>query len=288
MVDLGTAPEQHAGAASFVPGAPRIAYTLSGAGPTVVFLHGIGGNASNWTQQCAAISARYRAVAWDARGYGDSDDYPEALTFPLFAADLRRLLDHLDVAQAHLVGLSMGGRIALDFYEAHPTRVASLVLCDTFPGYDDSVSVEQREQFIQSRQAPLLAGKEPRDIAVLVAPTLLSKGASAASLQRLIHSMSRLHKASYLKAIAAMAHYAPVARLTDIQVPSLVICGDEDHLTPPALARHMASLIPAAELLILAQAGHLSNIEQPAAFNAALLAFLDRHSAPAVLAKAQN
>lgn len=277
MVATDEAPSNRSSASGWVPGAPRIAYTLSGAGPTVVFLHGIGGNASNWTEQSTAISGRYRAVAWDARGYGDSDDYPEALTFPLFAADLLRLLDHLDVAQAHLVGLSMGGRIALDFYETHPARVASLVLCDTFPGYDDSVTLEQREQFIQSRQQPLLAGKEPCDIAPLVAPTLLSKHASAASLQRLIDSMSRLHKASYLKAIVAMTRYEPVAKLTDIHVPSLVICGDEDQLTPPTVARQMASLIPNAELVILEQAGHLSNIEQPAAFNAALLGFLDRH-----------
>jgi 3-oxoadipate enol-lactonase len=261
----------------FVPGAPRIAYESSGpaAAPVVVFLHGIGGNRSNWREQLVAVADEFRGVAWDARGYGDSDDYAGPLAFPSFAADLRRLLDHLGVERAHLVGLSMGGRIALDFYETEPARVASLVLCDTFPGYGSSVSNEQRERFIASRRQPLVeGGKEPRDIAPLVAPTLLSKGASQFALQRLIDSMTALHKESYLKAIEAMTRYEPIARLEAVGVPSLVVCGDEDSLTPPAIARDMAARIPGARLAILARAGHLSNIEQPAAFNELLLDFL--------------
>lgn len=262
-------------APAFVPGAPRIAYDAVGSGPTVIFLHGIGGNRTNWREQQAALAPEFRAVAWDARGYGDSEDYEGDLAFPMFAADLLRLLDHLGVAQAHLVGLSMGGRIILDFYESHPDRVASLVLCDTFPGYDASITPEQREKFIRSRKQPLVeGGKEPRDIAPVVAPTLLSKGASQASLQRLIDSMAMLHKASYIKAIEAMTRYEPVARLAQVKVPTLVICGDEDTLTPPTIARDMAAAVAGARLAILERAGHLSNIEQPAAFNAVLLSFL--------------
>src|SRR5690606_35205534 len=123
---------------AFVPGSPRLAYDAAGRGECVVFLHGIGGNRSNWTGQLAALAPRYRAVAWDARGYGASDDYEGALDFADFSTDLGRLLDHLAAPAAHLVGLSMGGRIALDFYERAPARVKSLVLCDTFPGYDAS------------------------------------------------------------------------------------------------------------------------------------------------------
>ncbi len=260
---------------SFVPGSPRLAFEALGAGPTVVFLHGIGGNRTNWREQLAALAPEFRAVAWDARGYGDSEDYPGPLAFPDFAADLLRLLDHLGVAQAHVVGLSMGGRIALDFYEVQPARVASLVLCDTFPGYDASITKEQREKFIASRRKPLVEdGREPRDIAPLVAPTLLSRNATPAALQRLVDSMAILHKESYIKAIEAMTRYAPVARLTDVRVPTLVVCGDEDKLTPPAIAHDMVAKIPNARLALLERAGHLSNIEQPAAFNAVLLGFL--------------
>ncbi|HMM77038.1 MAG TPA: alpha/beta fold hydrolase [Gammaproteobacteria bacterium] len=265
------------GAPSYVPGTPRLAYEAIGTGPTVVFMHGIGGNRTNWREQLDALAPEFRAVAWDARGYGDSDDYEAALAFPDFAADLLRLLDHLGVAQAHLVGLSMGGRIAMDFYEAHPRRVASLVLCDTFPGYDASITEEQREKFIASRRKPLVEdGKEPRDIAPLVAPTLLGKNAAPAALQRLIDSMAMLHKESYIKAIEAMTRYEPVARLGEFRVPTLVVCGEEDRLTPPAIARDMVARIPDARLAILERAGHLSNIEQPLAFNAVLLDFLRR------------
>ncbi|MCC7120884.1 MAG: alpha/beta fold hydrolase [Gammaproteobacteria bacterium] len=262
-------------APAFVPGTPRLAYEALGAGPTVVFLHGIGGNRTNWREQLDALAPGFRAVAWDARGYGDSDDYDGPLAFPDFGSDLLRLLDHLDVAQAHLVGLSMGGRIALDFYEAHRDRVASLVLCDTFAGYDASITHEQREKFIASRKKPLVDdGKEPRDIAPLVAPTLLSRRAPPAALQRLVDSMAILHKESYIKAIEAMTRYERVADLAAIHVPALVVCGDEDKLTPPAIAHDMVAKIPRARLAILDGAGHLSNIEQPAAFNAVLLAFL--------------
>ena len=126
----------------------------------------------------------------------------------------------------------------------------------------------------RSRQQPLLDGKAPRDIAPVVAPTLLSKNATPASMQRLVDSMTALHKDSYLKAIAAMTRYEPVAKLAEIKVPTLVICGDEDKLTPPAVSQDMANTIPGARLAILEAAGHLSNIEQPAAFNTVLREFL--------------
>lgn len=258
-----------------VPGRPRLAYDYCGTGPTVVFLHGIGGNRSNWTEQLACLAPRYTAVAWDARGYGLSEDYAEALKFPDFSVDLNRLLDHLGVASAHLVGLSMGGRIALDFHEQNPARVASLVLCDAFPGFDESFTRAQREEFIRLRKAPLLAGKEPRDIAPVVAKTLVSPMASAAIMQRLIDSMSLLHKESYIKTIEAMTFYERIADLGRIHAPTQIIVGEYDTLTPPALARRMASQIPDARLAVLRYAGHLSNIEQPGWFNAVLLDFLD-------------
>jgi 3-oxoadipate enol-lactonase len=135
-------------------------------------------------------------VAWDARGYGDSDDYPEALKFTDFAADLHRPLDHLGAAAAHLVGLSMGGRIALDFHAGAPQRVASLALVDTFPGYDASFTPAAREKFICLRRQPLEEGQEPRDIAPAVARTLVSRTATPAHVEALVDSMSRLHKAS--------------------------------------------------------------------------------------------
>ena len=149
--------------------APRIACDHLGAGALVLFLHGIGGNRTNWTRQLHSVGEHFHAVAWDARGYGDSDDYDGPLDFGDFSDDLLRVLAHFGAATAHLVGLSLGGRIALDFYERHPDRVASLVLCDTFPGFEASFSPEARDEFIRSRREPLLRGVSPREMAPEVA-----------------------------------------------------------------------------------------------------------------------
>ena len=263
-------------AQGFVPGTPRLAYREAGHGVPVIFLHGIGGNCRNWVEQLPAVGQSFRAIAWDARGYGDSEDYADALRFPDFARDLGRLLDHLGAPAAHLVGLSMGGRIVLDFYEQAPERVLSLCLVDTFAGYDDSFTPAAREKFIELRRKPLLEGKEPRDIAPVVAQTLVSSRAAPEHIAALVDSMSRLHKFSYIKAIEAMTRYERVADLSKVQVPTLVVVGDQDRLTPPSVAREMASSITGAELAVIRNAGHLANIEQPALFNSILLDFLSR------------
>ena len=259
-----------------VPGVPRIAVEHVGAGPLAVFLHGIGGNRTNWRDQLPVFGRDFHAVAWDARGYGDSDDYEGALDFGDFAHDLRRVLDHFEAPRAHLIGLSMGGMIALDFAERHGDRVASLTLCDSLPGFTH-LSDDQRREFIRLRQEPLLAGKEPRDMAPAVAHSLLGKNPRAGSYERLVESMSALHKQSYLKTIAGSANYARTFDLERIAVPTHVVVGDEDTLTPPATSREMARRIPGARLTIIEGAGHLSNIEQPEAFNRAVLAFLIEH-----------
>lgn len=258
-----------------VPGAPAIAFDRAGSGPLVVFLHGIGGNRSNWTGQLEALEDAFLAVAWDARGYGGSDDYPGPLTFDDFSVDLLRLLEHLGSASAHVVGLSMGGRIALDFYERHPERVASLVLCDAFPGFDaESFTPEQRAEFVRSRKEPLLAGKTPREMAPPVAKTLVSPAASPAVIDQLIESMAALHTDSYIKAIEATTHYERVADLARVTVPVQLIVGEDDRLTPPALSESMAAQLPEARLDVLEKAGHLTNLERPEAFNAILRRFL--------------
>lgn len=258
----------------FVRGAPRLAFSEAGVGAPVIFLHGIGGNRRNWVEQMPAVGRHFRAIAWDARGYGDSEDYPEPLRFPDFASDVGRLLDHLGVPAAHLVGLSMGGRIALDFFEQFPERVLSLGLIDTFAGYDQSFTPAAREKFIELRRKPLLEGKEPRDIAPTVARTLVSSRASPAHIAALVDSMGRLHKESYIKAVEAMTRYERVADLSRVRVPTLIVVGDQDRLTPPGVARDMAAAISGSSLVVIRNAGHLTNIEQPEIFNRVLLDFL--------------
>lgn len=262
------------GQTDFLPGTPRIAYEHAGSGPTVIMMHGIGGNRSNWRGQLACLSPEFHALAWDARGYGDSDDYDGDLDFGDFSHDLLRLVDHLDCERAHLVGLSMGGRIALDFYERNPERVASLVLCDSFPGWDESFTDEARDEFVRIRKEPLLAGVKPKDMAPAVAKTLVSPTASPEVTEQLIASMAALHTESYIKAIEATTHYEPVADLLCVGVPTQVIVGADDKLTPPEMSQRMAAAIPDARLAVLENAGHLTNLERPEVFNETLLAFL--------------
>ena len=257
-----------------VPGAPRIAYDVAGKGDTLVCLHGIGGNRRNWSAQLHALADVCRAVAWDARGYGDSDDYEGPLRFTDFADDLLRLLDHLEFERAHLCGLSMGGRIVLDFHERHADRVRSLILVDTFPGFDASFTQEGRERFVRERRQPLVEGKEPADIAPAVARTLVSPMAAPQVVQQLIDSISILHKESYIKTIEAMTRYQPVTDVSVIKVPVQIIVGADDKLAPPASSRKMAPAIPDARLPELPNPGHLSIRQAPTAFNDCTRAFL--------------
>lgn len=268
----------------YIPGPPRIAVDHMGHGPLVIFIHGIGGNRTNWHDQLPAFADHFHAVAWDARGYGASDDYTGALDFADISRDLIRVIDYFRTARVHLVGLSMGGVIAIDFQTRYPEHVATLTLCDTpRPGAMAAMAPEHRRaqmsEFIRLRQEPLLAGKEPRDIAPGIAKTLLGKSAAPAIFQRLVDSMGALHKESYLKAIEALVTYIGEVQppFENFRVPTHVVVGNEDMLTPPETSREIARRIPSARLTVIESAGHLSNIEQPAAFNQAVLSFLLEH-----------
>jgi 3-oxoadipate enol-lactonase len=263
------------GQPKFVDGEPRIAYDETGSGESVVFLHGIGGNRSNWRDQLPVFGHRYRAVAWDARGWGDSDDYDGALDFADFSADLIRLLDALGEHSAHFVGLSMGGFILQDFYARHPDRIRSLVLADTSRGPRDDHDDAWVEDFLRLRRKPLLDGLTPAQIAPAVVKSLAGRSATPAHIATLEASIAALHKDSYLKAMDSVMRYSiPLDRST-IDVPVLVLVGAEDTLTPPEAGQRLAESIPGSRYQVIAEAGHLSNIERPEAFNQAVLDFLE-------------
>jgi 3-oxoadipate enol-lactonase len=267
------------------PGPVSIAYDIAGQGPLVVFLHGIGGHRRNWAAQLAHFSRRCCALAWDARGYGDSDDSPQPLTFGDFAEDLRRLLDHLGVARAHLVGLSMGGMIAQDFAARYPQRVATLALVDTSAGLG-AASAAVREEFLARRLRPLEQGLTPADIAPAVVEVLVARNAPEAVRAMMRASMAALRVESYKQALQAIVTTDFRAVLPRISVPTLVIVGEEDAVTPPAEAEFLAEHIPGAELVTIPGAGHLTNLEAPETFNTILEAFLDRHAARASVVSA--
>lgn len=233
----------------------------------MLFLHGIGGNRSHWASQLAFFCNRYQAAAWDARGYGGSDDYEGPLRFDDFTADVLRVVDYLQAEKTHLVGLSMGGRIARNFALKHPERVRSLTLANSSPGFD-ALSPQEVSRFVEERR-----NRTPESMR-----HLLGSRAQPAAHQALLASFHALRSASYLKTLEASVAQDRAAPLEKLTMPTLIIAGDEDRVYPLAIARRMAQRIPDAQLAVLEGCGHLSNLEQPERFNAALLDFLSRRN----------
>ncbi|HVN45562.1 MAG TPA: alpha/beta hydrolase [Steroidobacteraceae bacterium] len=256
---------------------PRIALDWGGSGPLVVLLHGIGGNRQSWKAQLPALTVEFTAAAWDARGYLDSDDYSGPLEFSELSQDLLRVLDAFGAPRAHLVGTSMGGRVALHFVDRYPERVASLVLADTSAGSAEQGTPERIESFLRLRRQPLIEGKTPADIAPQIARTLVGPNCPSEVLQEVIAGLAGLRRDSYLKALECTTRFNDFPRYETIRVPALVMVGEYDRLATPAFAAQVAQQLPAGSLEVLAGVGHLSNQEDPSAFNAALLKFLRRH-----------
>ena len=248
----------------YIGAAPRLALSVAGEGELLLFLHGIGGRRQNWDAQLAFFSPEYQAVAWDARGYGDSDDYDGPLDFAVFSADLLRVLEHFRARQAHLVGLSMGGRIARNFALHHPERLRSLTLANTSPGFD-ALTPEQVQRFVAERR-----NLQPE----IQARRLLGPKPAPHAFETLVASMRALHRESYLKTVEASVAQDIAAPLEEIRVPTLVIGSTHDTLYPLTMAQDMARRIPGARLAIIEDAGHLSNLDRPQEFNRLLSEFL--------------
>lgn len=258
---------------SLVGHAPRISINHIGSGEAVFFLHGVGGNKTNWSQNLPAFAQHFTAIAWDCRGYGDSDDYDEDLDFKDFSDDLLRVLDALDIRKVHLVGLSMGSWIAMNFAVSYPERLRSLTLCCTHAGFS-YLSDFAKAEFVRSRKEPLLNGMEPRDIAGAVARSLVSPNAPTHVVTQLEQSMAALRKTSYLKSIEALIHTDFRNDLPYIRTPCLVVSGSNDSLTTADMGREVSTLVPNAQFALIEDAGHLPNIEKPAQFERIVLDFL--------------
>lgn len=188
----------------FVGPSPRIAVDYKGSGEPVIFLHGIGGNRLNWTSAMSALAPHFFVMAWDARGYGDSDGYSGPLTDDDFVTDLLRVLDHFEINQCHLVGLSMGVFNAIDFYDQHPDRVKSLV----FSGgstEDGNTAEKDREAYLKSRLEPLLNGSELADRVEIMLGSLLADTSNEADVEEAAQSLRALRKDSYIKSMQCYA-----------------------------------------------------------------------------------
>lgn len=252
----------------------RLAYDDEGAGIPLVFLHAFPLNRSMWKAQVTALSSRFRTIAIDLRGHGESDAPLWSFSLDQYADDVAALLDHLGIPHAVLVGLSMGGYVSLAFSRKYGGRLRALVLADTRARAD---TLEGRTGRFQLAQTAYTQGTEA------VANTMLPKLLGATSLKskpELVEQIRRTVEHTPvsgivvdLMAMAARPDSSP--HLTAISCPTLVVVGDEDHTTPLADAQLMAREIPNARLAVIPAAGHLSNCEQPELFNEVLRGFVE-------------
>jgi len=232
----------------------------------ILFLHGVGSDKSVWAPQLAHFGARRPAIAFDYPGYGESLLRPGANRDD-FAAAMFEALDALDIERAHICGLSLGGIVALAMHHRAPRRCASLTLADSFAVHPDGEAIYTRS-VDASRAMPM------RDLAEARAPMLLGTGAPSALREEVVDTMARIDPDAYRLGAAAVWLADQRARASAVDVPTLVLVGDEDRITPPALSGELAQRIREARFEVIARAGHLANIEQPDAFNSAVSRFL--------------
>ena len=251
----------------------EMAYDDDGGGAPVVLLHGFPLDRSMWREQAEGLGAACRVLAPDLRGLGETPLGGEAVTMGGMAEDLAALLDSLDLRSVVLGGLSMGGYVAFEFLRRFPERVRALVLADTRPQADTEEGRRTREE--TARRA-LKEGIAP--IVESMLPKLLSAGTRERGgevVERVRAMMLRTRPEGAAAALRGMAaRRDQTDLLPSIAVPTLVLVGAEDSITPPADAEAMAAKVRGSRLLRIEGAGHLSNVERPEEFNRALVEFL--------------
>ena len=238
-------------------------------GHTLLLVHGFPLDSRMWREQLIALANHARVVAPDLRGHGLSDAPQGPYSMDQHADDLAALLDHLGVKRAIVAGLSMGGYVAFAFWRRHPERVAGIALVDTRAEPDTPAGKANRDAIAaRVREAgPRVLAEEM--LPKLLAPQSLADEKIPVQLREMILSQPVDGLIGALGALRDRFDSTPT--LPTITVPTLVIVGEADAITPPADAASMAAQIPGAQLVVIPQAGHLSPMENPRAVNQALV-----------------
>jgi pimeloyl-ACP methyl ester carboxylesterase len=249
---------------------PSLHYEAAGDGFPLVLLHGIGSNAKSWRHQLAAFSKRVKMIAWDAPGYGKSADPDwQSPAIRNYSESLRQLFDTLGIASAVVLGHSLGGIIAQDFYGTYPERVKALILADTTQG-DGGLPVNVRERKLTERLR-MIRTMTPAELAAERAPKLFSKHAAPDLIGEAVSIMSEVRESGYASAAIALSTADVRHVLNNINVPLLMIWGSEDDITPP-----WKQFPKNAKVEMIPDAGHLCYMEQPDIFNRIVLEFLEK------------
>ncbi len=245
-----------------------IGYRQQGSGDVpLVFLHGVGSDKSAWDPQLDHFGTTRRTIAFDYPGYGESDPIVERNGDPhdQFAEAIVAALDALDLDRVHLCGLSLGGVVAIAIAHRAHHRLASLILADSFACHPDGEAIAERS-IAASHDMPALAKAR--------IPHLLAEGADSPLAARLVGVMERIDPPAFRFASRAVWLADQRDRARAITVPTLVLCGCSDRVTPPALSGELATLIDGSRIELIADAGHLPNLEQPASFNSEVAKFV--------------
>jgi len=251
----------------------NLAYTDVGTGPPIVLIHGYPFNRSLWTEQTEALNSKYRVVAPDLRGFGESDSSEGTATMARMAEDVAALMDALAIEQAVIGGLSMGGYVALAFARMFPARVKALVLADTRAQADSEEGKQTRHQQAEKALSEGMAGIADAMLPKLLTPDTVSKRPEL--VKRVRDMMLKTKPEGAAAALLGMAERDDQTEfISSIRVPALILVGREDAITPVADSEKMQSRIEGSRLVVIENAGHVSNLEQTEQFNDALLGFL--------------
>lgn len=250
-------------------------YDKVGNGRTVVLLHAFPLCNAMWRHQAAAISSSHQVLMPNYRGFGESSPFKQEPSIDRLADDVASLLDSLKIATPVVLGgLSMGGYVALAVARKYPERLRALILADTRGEPDDEPAKAGRDKLIDSMRT-----QSARELIDQLLPKLLS-AETRANRPDIVEEVRRMAAVQTPEAIIAalkVLRNRPDASptLANIRIPTLVLVGSEDSLTPPTMAEALANAIAGARIARIPGAGHLSNLEQPELFNAALREFLD-------------
>ncbi len=250
-----------------------IHYSIEGEGPWVTMSHSLACNLSMWDEEARRLSRRYKVLRYDTRGHGASGAPAGAYSLELLADDLHALFQGLGVSSTHFVGLSMGGMIGQTYALKYPGVFKSLALCDTtsrYPAEAAGVWVERIKTVEKDGMEPLVESTLARWFTERFRQTHTDVVAKVAAMIR----------ATPVPGYAGCCHAIPkinlTSRLGQIRCPSIVIVGKDDAGTPVSMAEDIHRAIPGSKLVVIDSAAHLSNLEQPQAFNQALSDFLDK------------
>jgi len=244
--------------------------------PVVVMAHALGATLELWDAPAAALAGRYRLLRYDARGHGGSEVPPGPYTLEQMAGDLRELLDALAIPAVHVVGLSMGGLIGMAFALADPGRVRSLVLCDTTACYGPAVTPMWDERIRVAETRGMTHELIERTMAIWFTPEFHAKRQDV--VDRVRAMLRATDPRGYVAAIRAIGWVDLRDRLGAIRCPTLVVVGERDPGTPPAMARILHESIPGSRLVMLPGAMHCSPVESADDFTGTLTEFLARMS----------